>query len=266
MFYNCHSLGQMTIPGSVTSIGESAFAGCSALTSCNIPGTVNNIGAYAFSSCLSLKNLFIPGSVHSIGVGAFENCKSLISINIPSAVTRIPEFAFAECAALPSIGLPANLTEIGFSAFINCKSLQSIHIPASVSLIGAQAFQGCTSMTSIRVETNNLDFSTPDGVLFNSDRTALLVFPAGRVGSYTIPIEVKELGKGAFAFTSLSELVVEWAKPIEISSSDLIFQGVPLNACTLVVPKGRKVAYQNADVWGTFPIEVYTRVGITGEE
>ena len=72
----CYSLTSVTIPDSVTSIGNSAFSGC-ALTSITIPGSVMNIGDRAFSSCGSLTSVTIPDSVTSIGDDAFAGCDNL---------------------------------------------------------------------------------------------------------------------------------------------------------------------------------------------
>ena len=71
----------ITIPNSVTSIGDSAFRGCSSLTNITIPSSVTSIGDFAFSGCSSLTSVTIPSSVTSIGWGAFYDCSSLKTIN-----------------------------------------------------------------------------------------------------------------------------------------------------------------------------------------
>lgn len=62
------------IPSSVTSIGNSAFAGCTSLRNIAIPSSVNSIGDKAFWDCCSLNSIAIPDSVTSIGDGAFCGC------------------------------------------------------------------------------------------------------------------------------------------------------------------------------------------------
>ena len=74
------------IPSSVTSIGDSAFAGCSSLSNIAIPSSVNSIGDKAFWDCCSLTSIVIPDSVTSIGDGAFCGCSSLKYISIPKSV------------------------------------------------------------------------------------------------------------------------------------------------------------------------------------
>jgi hypothetical protein len=70
----------VTIPGSVTSIGNYAFYWCSGLTSVTIPGSVTSIGNYAFDYCPGLISVTIPGSVISIGNYAFIACTGLTSV------------------------------------------------------------------------------------------------------------------------------------------------------------------------------------------
>ena len=79
-FESCTSLASVTIPDSVTSIGDDVFYGCTSLTSISIPDGVTSIGSYAFSDCKSLTSITIPGIVTSIGGNAFRDCTSLTDI------------------------------------------------------------------------------------------------------------------------------------------------------------------------------------------
>ena len=102
-FRNCTSLTSITIPDSVTSIGNYAFSYCTRLTSITIPDSVTSIGYYAFYNCDSLTSITIPDSVESIGNSAFSYCRSLTSITIPDRVTSIGSEAFYLCTSLTSI-------------------------------------------------------------------------------------------------------------------------------------------------------------------
>ena len=137
-----------TIPNSVTTIGDSAFAFCDSLTSINIPNSVTTIGEGAFCGCKSLTNINIPNSVTTIGNSAFSGCDSLTSINIPNSVTTIGKDAFCYCDSLTSINIPNSVTTIGKGAFVWCDSLTSINIPNSVTTIEDGAFYGCENLPS----------------------------------------------------------------------------------------------------------------------
>ena len=71
---------EYTIPNSVTTIGDYAFAGCSSLTSVTIPDSVTTIGYAAFDSCSNLTSVTIGDSVTTIGDYVFVNCYSLTSV------------------------------------------------------------------------------------------------------------------------------------------------------------------------------------------
>jgi hypothetical protein len=70
----------VSIPSSITSIGEATFAQCSGLTAFSIPSSVTSIGDDAFYGCSCLNSVTIPSSVTFIGHYAFMNCNSLASI------------------------------------------------------------------------------------------------------------------------------------------------------------------------------------------
>ncbi|MGC6582711.1 MAG: leucine-rich repeat protein [Akkermansiaceae bacterium] len=116
----------------VTSIGESAFKGedlifdddgvpeiiqLHSLTSITIPDSVTSIGDGAFFSCYTLTSFTIPDGVTSIGRSAFSRCTSLTSIIIPDSVTSIGGYAFGECLDLTSITIGKGITSLGSNIF-----------------------------------------------------------------------------------------------------------------------------------------------------
>jgi hypothetical protein len=213
----------ITIPNSVTSIGDYRFAGWSGLKSIAIPSSVTSIGGSAFSGCTGLTSVSVPSSVTSIGDDAFSGCtgltkaefaslESLFSISfgyncsnplqlahhlyiggsevtelvIPSSVTSIGNGAFQGCTGLVSIAIPSSVTSIGGSAFSGCTGLTSVSIPSSVTSIGGSAFNGCTALTSVVIP-------------FSVTSIARDTF-AGCTGltSALIPESVTSIGDGAF--------------------------------------------------------------------
>ena len=126
-FYYCKSLTSITIPNSVTTIGDLAFECCTGLTSVTIPNSVTSIGEYAFRGCTGLTSITIPNSVTSIGKSAFEGCTGLTSVTIPNSVTSIGEYAFLHCKSLISVTIPKSVTDIADNAFRGCTNLQIIY-------------------------------------------------------------------------------------------------------------------------------------------
>ncbi|MBR3919826.1 MAG: leucine-rich repeat protein, partial [Clostridia bacterium] len=152
-FHDCSSLTNITVPDSVTSIGDRAFYNCSSLASIEIPDSVTSIGGYAFSNCSSLASIIIPNSVTSIGGYAFSYCSSLTNITIPESVTSIDNGTFYGCSNLTSVTISDGVTSIGMRAFYNCNNLKSVTIPNSVTSIGNWAFCGCSGLTSVTFKT-----------------------------------------------------------------------------------------------------------------
>ena len=145
--------GSYTIPSSVTTIGDNAFAVC-ALTNVAIGSNVTSIGDSAFEGCFSLGSITIPNSVVSIGENAFDNCSRLTSVTIPNSVTSIGESAFGGCRGLTSVTIPNSVISIGDYTFSGCSGLTSVTIANSVTSIGDQAFSSCTSLTGVYFNGN----------------------------------------------------------------------------------------------------------------
>ena len=96
------SLTSVTIPDSVTSIGDAAFECCTEPDQRNDPRQRHQHRAMAFASCTSLTSVTIPDSVTSIGDAAFSDCTSLTSVTIPDSVTSIGSNASVRFMAAPA--------------------------------------------------------------------------------------------------------------------------------------------------------------------
>ena len=112
-------------------------------------------------------------------------------------VTSIGGASFFEITTLTSVTVGTNVATIADQAF-SYSSMTSIALPASVTNIAFDAFHNCNSLTNITVATNNPDFSSAAGVLFNQDQTTLIGYPEGKAGSYAVPDSVTNIGTYAF--------------------------------------------------------------------
>lgn len=120
------------IPGTVTSIATEAFYYCSQLTSISIPESVTTIGDYAFRAC-GLTSFTFPESLTSISRGTLYNCSEMTSVILPSTVTSIYDFAFAFCYKLADVYCLAEDIPTTYSnAFIYSPiSSATLHVPAA---------------------------------------------------------------------------------------------------------------------------------------
>ncbi|MBQ6862770.1 MAG: leucine-rich repeat protein [Clostridia bacterium] len=138
-----------SIPNSVTTIGDSAFAFCDSLTAITIPNSVTTIDKSAFSYCESLINVVIPDSVTSIGEDAFYYCENIRKLIIGNGVTVIGESAFEDCTNLRSVNIGESVITIGISAFKDCTKLSNVSIGDSVTTISDSAFSYCSSLNNV---------------------------------------------------------------------------------------------------------------------
>jgi hypothetical protein len=221
-FYDS-SLTSVTIPGSVTSIGQSAFLFCTSLGSVTIPGSVASIGNYAFDSCASLTNATINDGVASIGEGAFADSTSLASVTIPGSVASMGESAWNGCTSLTNVTINYGVAAIGDEAFQDCLRLAGVTIPGSVTNIGEAAFQDCFRLASVSIPAS----VTSIGESAFSDCSSL--------ASVTIPGSVASIGNAAFSQCS--------------SLASVYFMGNAPAAGSTVFTTGSGNGYDNATVY-----------------
>lgn len=215
-FANCSNLESVMVSGK--DIGKRAFLNCKNLKNITISDSVNSINYYAFENCTSLKSVTIPESVTSIGEGAFFECTALQSITVDENnakyssdsngvlfnkdKTKLIQYPVAN--ARTSYEIPDTVTTIGCYAFKNSKNLTEIKIPDSVTNIGCQVAKhladNCINLKKIVTDENNAKYTSDEnGILFDKNKTTLMMYPAGRTNtSYIVPETVTAIYSNAF--------------------------------------------------------------------
>lgn len=135
-------LSELTLPTSLTVIGEGALAG-NDFTTLTLPATLTTIADNALYGCTALQSVTLPASVTSVGSYAFAGCTALKSADLSAtSLTSLPDRTFNADTALEQIKLPSSLQEIGQGCFSGTSALRDVHLPSSLRSIGAHAFSG----------------------------------------------------------------------------------------------------------------------------
>ena len=148
-FYMCDMIQFVSIPSTVKTIGEFAFAG-SSLNSISLYDGLETIGRLAFAQT-RIEKIDIPDTVTLIDENAFYNCQYLEEVKLSKKLEKVSHYTFQCCPALEKVTFPENsvCAGIGNSAFNQCSSLKGINIPEGVEYIYDFAFNECASLTEI---------------------------------------------------------------------------------------------------------------------
>ena len=153
----------------LTTIGAGAFdtRGTSRnLNNISLPQSVTTIGERAFYECANLECITLGSNIKSCGSQAFDNCLSLYSIHISSlgdwvAIDFADEKANPLCYGgalvmndkkIKELVIPAWASHIANYAFCNYNSISSVTIPATIKSIGINAFAGCEGLYKVNIE------------------------------------------------------------------------------------------------------------------
>ncbi len=192
--------GEYVIPKGVQNVGEYAFNCCDSLTLITIPDSVTSIGEDAFYVEYHEITALLQGNFMKIYVDEnnkyFSSDEDGVLFNkdkttlircpnrkveyiIPNSVTNIGDYAFNACSRMPSITIPEGVERIGTHAFHQCRNLVSAKIPTTVKTIGTRPFWQNWSCARLEViylpEGSNFDNVAKSGMNPRNNRNVLAV-------------------------------------------------------------------------------------------
>ena len=263
-FDGCRSLTSITIHDNIKSLPWPAFEGCTSLTEITVSGG----NAYYCSENGVLFNkdkttllkypagktdtsYTVPDSVTTIVDEAFEECTSLTEINVSGGNANYSSengvlfdkdkttlWKYPAGKNDTSYTVPDSIEIIEIYAFYGCASLSSVNIGDGTTIIGDYAFEGCTSLTSIAVSSDNANYKTVNGALYDKTGMSLICCPGG-IESFTIPSEVTLILRGAFS-GNIREITIP-------SSSSVYFDSIAISNCgkleKIVIEDGAKATF-----------------------
>ncbi|MBR3997253.1 MAG: leucine-rich repeat protein, partial [Clostridia bacterium] len=206
-------VNKLTVEEGITRIGDSFFGSqnysynnCPPLAEVSFPASLEEIGTYAFQNCSNIKTVTFSEGLVKIEDGAFQNCQ-IKELTLPSTLLSIGNEAFS-LNRIESLQLPANLLNIGERAFYS-NALTTVAIPKNVNSIGSAAFAG-NDLTGITVDSENPNFVSENGVLFDAAKTYLYAYPQnGTAETYSIPEGVQTVDDYAFySINNIKEVTV----------------------------------------------------------
>ena len=235
------STGSLTIPDSVTAIGEGAFANVEGLKTIIIPSTVKRIEKNAFRNNTTLETVIMQekenedGSIEGveyIGDAAFNSCRNLKTVQMANSVTEISAYVFYDdiklseinisdklkiinsgtfgnCKSLIEIEIPDGVISIA-GAFVNCLNLTTVKIPKSVTTIDTSAFDSCPKLTNIDL-SDNTNFRFENGILLGKNGTEMIIILSSAVSGNTfkVPDTVTTLSNGQLnKFTNITKIEI----------------------------------------------------------
>ena len=261
------STGTLTLPSSVTKIGEGAFSNVEGLKTIIIPGTCKIIGKNAFANNKTLEKVIMKDGVEKIENSAFKSCTNLHTVemadtitqiegsafmsdtnlqnvNIPKQIKQLKSYVFYECG-LKDIIIPNGVINIEGATFQNCRQLQKVIIPETVATIEGTSFSRCTSLKDIEIDEKNKNFIFEKGILMDAKKENIIIILNSAISGnvFTVPEGVVKLVSGQLAlYPQITTINI----PSSVITIDPEFIGTEITQVNIDVGNTKYETYQNA--------------------
>lgn len=234
-FYNVSYITSITMSNHIVEIGDRAFYGCTNLETIVLSDAIECIGNQVFYHNYCLKELSLPKALIKLGYDNFKNLEQLekitVSTNntyfttqdnvlfdknmetlycyasmktnvmytIPDSVKSICSYAFSSTKYLETLYTNIGLNRIQSMAIHDCKQLKTIFISKTIAYLEQSFLENLSQLENIIVDEENLHYTDENGVLYNKEKTILIIYPSHRSDTiFSIPDSVRSIGQKAF--------------------------------------------------------------------
>ena len=149
--YGSANLTALELPDSLTSIGKEAFRGCTGLTTLTLPDNLTRIGSNSFRDCTGLKTLTLPRKRLTLDEGAFFGCTGVTELVIPGEWGRMSLILCERFPNLERVVLGEGITTLDNNVFANLSKLKEVVLPSTLTSIGLSAFRNCGSLEKLNL-------------------------------------------------------------------------------------------------------------------
>ena len=153
---------------------------------------------------------------------------------IPDGVEIVGQAAFAQVNGLTAIELN-KVKKLEKGAFDKQTKLRNVRLGSSVDTIEEGAFGGNQNLTAFDVDPLNPNYTSDDGVIYNADKTELVLFPGGKGGEYTTLPTTTKIRRRAFYYNNVLAKV-NFNKDLEVIDGDAFQATTELKNITFEAP------------------------------
>lgn len=229
VFLGCSNMSKLTLPSTVTKIGNDAFLNLPKLKSFSVAegntsfrcenGMLLTGDNNELIYCLiASADMAVPEGVTKIKAKAFQQKSALVNITLPSTLKSIGDQAFASCTNLETVAFNPALQTIGANAFLSCEKLGAVDL-SGVMTIGTQAFAKCNLLVDVKfgpmlLSLGQMAFTECWNIKSIELPGSIAVFGKGvfancqRMSSITLGEGLTEIPEGCFGQNLLVEEVV----------------------------------------------------------
>lgn len=181
--YRGSNLKKVTLPSTLTYLGNAAFRNCVSLEEVNIPEGLTELQSNLFRGCTALKNITIPTNIKKINSQAFYN------------------------AGLENVELSEGLNILQSNAFGYCKSLKTITLPSSVNSV-YNPFYGCSSLDGLVVKAIAPPYANESNIMGGNEQQCTLYVPALSLAAYKQTDQWSNFAPNIFGLNIMPENII----------------------------------------------------------